>query len=346
MVVCALESTCVEEAVGLSSAGVAIASPLAGRVRAVGPTTSVVPALAGVADDKLRDSFAECARITRERARNFYHGLRLTPEPRRGAIYSIYTWMRAADDLADEPTPSSDRRVQLADFKQMTERLLAGEAPASTDPAWAAAFAATCASYPIDPIIFAEMLEGLEEDLDHPGYPDDAALARYCYRVAGTAGLACLWIWGLKPGADAAKARDLALHRGQAFQRTNILRDFAQDFDEVPSRRYVPEAALKAHNLTAEDVRNWTDHTRCTALVAEQARITREHYTASAELESMIDPACAPTLWAMTRIYGGLLELIEQDPSRIAGDKRIRLAGAKKASIALGAALWARVGRW
>jgi 15-cis-phytoene synthase len=330
----------------LSSAGVAIASPLAGRVRAVGPTTGVVPTLAGVAEARLRESFAECARITRERARNFYHGLRLTPEPRRGAIYSIYTWMRAADDLADEPTPSVERRVKLAEFRAMTERLLAGEAPAAHEPEWAAAFAATCASYPIDPIIFAEMLEGLEEDLDHPGYANDAALAQYCYRVAGTAGLACLWIWGLKEGVDAAKARELALHRGQAFQRTNILRDFAQDFDETPSRRYIPAAALAAHDMTAEDLRAWRDDARCTALVLEQVKITRDHYAASGELETMIDPACAPTLWAMTRIYSGLLDLIEQEPSRIAGDKRIRLAGAKKASIALGAALWAKVGRW
>ncbi len=190
------------------------------------------------------------------------------------------------------------------------------------------------------------MLEGLEEDLEHPGYPNDEALARYCYRVAGTAGLACLWIWGLKEGADVARASELALHRGQAFQRTNILRDFAQDFDEKPARIYIPEDALAAHGLTADDLRNWRDDARCTALMKDQIRVTRGHYEASSDLESMIDPTCAPTLWAMTRIYSGLLDLIEQEPSRIAGDKRIRLAGAKKASIALGAALWAKVGRW
>ncbi len=330
----------------MSSAGVAIPTPLTRRERVVGPTATVVPALPGVEDSRLRDAFAECARITRDRARNFYHGLRLTPEPRRGAIYSIYTWMRAADDLADEPTPAAQRRDKLAEFRATTERLLAGEAPKADEPEWLAAFAATCASYPIDPIIFTEMLEGLEEDLEHLGYPSDDALALYCYRVAGTAGLACLWIWGLKEGVDAARARDLALHRGQAFQRTNILRDFAQDFDEKPARIYIPADCLATHGITADDLRNWRDDARCTALMREQVRITRAHYAASSELESMIDPTCAPTLWAMTRIYSGLLDLIEQDPSRIAGDKRIRLAGAKKASIALGAALWAKVGRW
>lgn len=327
----------------MSSATVAIPQELSRR--AVGPTTSVVPTLRGVAEANLRASYEECARITRHRARNFYHGLRLTPEPRRGAIYSIYTWMRAADDLADKPVPREQRRASLAEFKLTTERCLAGQVPAD-GAAWWAAFGATCASYPIDPVIFAEMLEGLEEDLDSAGYADDAALSRYCYRVAGTAGLACLWIWGLRADADVQKAHDLALRRGQAFQRTNILRDFAQDFDETPSRVYIPAAALAAHGLTARGLRDWADEGKCAALIREQAAITRAHYAASAELESMIDPACAPTLWAMTRIYSGLLDLIEREPSRIAGGKRIRLAGAKKASIALGAALWAKVGRW
>ena len=312
----------------------------------VGPTTSVVPALPGIEDARLRHSFETCARITRERARNFYHGLRLTPDPRRGAIYSIYTWMRAADDLADEHKPLDERRRNLAEFRGLTERCLGGEAPGADMDAWWPAFAATCASYPIDPIIFSEMLDGLESDLDHDTYPDDDALSLYCYRVAGTAGLACLWIWGLREGADAAKARELALRRGQAFQRTNILRDFAQDFDETPSRVYIPASALGANRLTGEDLRLWRDDGRCTRLVLDQCRIAREHYDASADLESMIDPACAPTLWAMTRIYAGILTLIEREPSRIAGERRVRLAGAKKVSIALGAALWAKVGRW
>jgi len=318
----------------------------ASTARPVGPTASVVPALAGVDEGQLRRSFEECARITRARARNFYYGLRLTPEPRRGAIYSIYTWMRSADDLADEQTPVDERRRKLEDFRAMTERCLAGEAPAAEAAPWWAAFAATAASYPIDPSIFWEMLEGLEGDLEAAGYQDDEALSQYCYRVAGTAGLACLWIWGLREGADAEKARELALHRGQAFQRTNILRDFAQDFDETPSRVYVPASSLVTAGVNAADVRHWRDDAKCSALVVEQCRVTREHYAASEGLEAMIDPACSPTLWAMTRIYSGILSLIEQEPCRIAGHRRIRLAGAHKATIALGAALWAKVGRW
>lgn len=309
-------------------------------------TSAVAPRLPGIDAAALDAAYAECARITQTRARNFFYGLRLTPEPRRSAIYSIYTWMRAADDEADAPEPASVRRERLSLFRARTERIIAGAVPSASDPAWWTAFAATMASYPIDPVICRDMLDGLDEDLESTGYATDEALGRYCYRVAGTAGLACLWIWGLREGADPEKARTLALRRGQAFQRTNILRDFAQDFDEVPSRVYLPKESFTRHGVTPAQVRAWNDPTCSEALIREHATITRGHYTASAELESMIDPACSPTLWAMTRIYSGLLDLIEADPGRIAGQKRIRLAGAKKASIALSAAIWARVGRW
>ena len=309
-------------------------------------TGAVVPRLSGVNESALDAAYAECARITQTRARNFFYGLRLTPEPRRSAIYSIYTWMRAADDEADAPEPASVRRDRLALFRARTERIIGGQVPASADPAWWTAFAATMASYPIDPQICCDMLDGLDEDLESNGYADDAALGRYCYRVAGTAGLACLWIWGLREGADPAKAREFALRRGQAFQRTNILRDFAEDFDESPRRVYLPREAFTRHGITPEDVRAWSKPEACTAFISEQAKLTREHYTASAELESMIDPTCRATLWAMTRIYSGLLSVIEAEPARIVSEKRIRLAGAKKASIALSAAIWARVGRW
>src|SRR5262249_32889183 len=104
--------------------------------------------------EPLRQAYAECARTVRDRARNFYHGLRLTPEPRRSAIYSIYAWMRAADDLADAPVSAPERRRMLAEFRARTERVLRGDQPGADAPRFWPAFGTTTASYPIDPAIF------------------------------------------------------------------------------------------------------------------------------------------------------------------------------------------------
>jgi len=310
------------------------------------PTTyEAIATLAGVPGDSLVAAYAQSALVVRTRARNFYYGLRLTPEPRRSAIYSIYAWMRAADDIADSRAPIDDRRAMLRTFAEHTEAMLHGVAPGGEEPLWIA-LGATIASFRVPSNVFRDMIAGLEDDLAARPVLTDTDLDRYCYRVASTAGLACLAIWGLRPGVDADEAEKLAVHRGQAFQRTNILRDFAQDFDDEPSRVYIPAAAFTRHGLSPAELRAWRSPERCRALLAEQAAAARGHYHASAALESMVSADCAPTLWAMTRIYSGLLEIIESDPGRIVSAQRVRLSGPGKAAIAIRAAWGARRGWW
>lgn len=300
--------------------------------------------------DAIAAAYTHCAEVVRTRARNFYHGLRLTPEPRRSAIYSIYAWMREGDDAVDADVPAAERRAALERFRESTERLLQGKLVAESEessPTWLA-LAATLAAYPVESQILRDMIAGLEEDLVDTAYRTDDDLARYCYRVAGTAGLACVAIWGYRrdvTNAQAQRGHELSLRLGQAFQRTNILRDFAEDFDASPRRVYVPLEAFERHGIMPQQLREWGEPARCAALVSEQSRIARDYYGAGSELESMIDQSCRPTLWAMTRIYSSILAIIESDPSRIVSGKRIRLSGTRKIGIALRAAASARLAR-
>lgn len=323
-------------------------TPVSGGALAVELTTAspvVVPALPGVDQSSLAAAYEECAALTRARARNFYYGLRLTPEPRRSALYSIYAWMRHADDCVDTAGTVEHRRAALWRYRAMTEMVLSGEMP-DEDPArfWLA-FAATVRSYPFDPSIIRDMLGGLEEDLDHEWYRTEQELWHYCYQVASTVGLACVTIWGTRPGADPTVVKDLAIRRGQAFQRTNILRDFVEDFDSKPRRVYLPREAFDAAGLTPEDLRRWTRASACEKFIRDQAARVRAEYEASKGLEALVDPACAPTLWAMTQIYSGILERIEERPDRIV-TSRVRLSSARKGWIALRAALKGRSGNW
>ncbi len=301
------------------------------------------------------ESLAACRAITRREARNFYYGLALTPEPRRSAVFSIYAWMRAADDVVDRPAPVETRRADLEAFAARTRAALDGGGEAEQNEAtpngqshelfWPA-FAWTIARFGIDRAHLDDMLAGLREDLDHAGYATRSELDRYCYRVASTVGQVCVAIWGLRAGADAESARGLAIDRGRAFQLTNILRDIAQDFDDLPRRVYIPQELLEKHGLTAIALRRWSDAPACTALVRELAGDARALYERSSPLESLIDPACAPALWGMTRIYRGLLDLIEADPAAVVGTKRLRLSSTRKGLIALSAMVRARAGGW
>lgn len=296
----------------------------------------------------LARAYDECARIVRRRARNFYYGLRLTPEPKRSAIYAVYAWMRRADDEADAEGDARCRLERLRAFVATTERMLAGGnlGGAEGDPVWLA-FGETVRRYDIDHACLRDMLAGLETDLVSEGAVrvvqvcatrDD--LSRYCYRVASTVGLVCLRVWGLAGGASEEEARRLAVIRGRAFQLTNILRDYAQDFDR--GRVYLPTEDFRASGLCPSELRAWSSPERCEAMVRGIAAWAREEYGASSPLDRMIDPSCVAALRAMTSIYSGLLRVIERDPARIAGRSRIRLQAIHKAGIALRAWLDSR----
>ncbi len=298
----------------------------------------------------LASEYDACRAITKRRARNFYYGLRLTPEPRRSALFAIYAWMRKGDDIADDESNPDRRSERLAEFRARTQQLLSDDPPAlddlrhraaSSSAMWAA-FAHTLQAFPIDPKDIRLMLRGLEQDAEFESPETEAELDKYCARVASTVGRVCVAIWGVRPGVDPREASELATARGLAFQHTNILRDFAEDYDA--GRVYLPVDAFRHAELTPGALRDWTDPRRCAEFVRDRVRRATAHYEQSARLDELIDPACSPALWAMTRIYQGLLERIRRRPSSIAGPRRIRLHSFSKASIAVRALLRARAG--
>ena len=306
---------------------------------------------------RLERSFARCREVTKDRARNFYYGLRLTPEPKRSAIYAIYSWMRDGDDRVDNATSPAAAAAELQRFAHLTSELLAGNHTADPELSggyWPA-FAHTVARYSIERPIIDAMLAGLAEDLAPAAYPTDAELEGYCYRVASTAGLSCLRIWGLRADllADAATrestiaiADTKAIARGKAFQLTNILRDIAEDFDASPTRCYLPAAALARHRITAGELRSWSKPASAMGLLDEYIDKARHFYDASAGLEDLVEPDCAGSLWGMTRIYRGLLDLIATDPARVVRGPRARLSTTAKASIALTAFVRSKSNYW
>ncbi len=297
--------------------------------------------------DEHAAAYAWCRDVARTRARNFYYGLCLTPEPRRSAVYAVYAWMRIGDDLVDDAGDDDAKREALAAFRAATANVLDGmsaeEQPIGAPEMWAA-FADTVRAFGVEARDIDAMLAGLGEDLDHAGYDTLDDLQRYCARVASSVGRVCVTIWGLRDGMSMEDAVRLADRRGVAFQLTNILRDFAEDFDD--GRVYLPRESLERAGITPGQLRRWDEPAACERLVNEVAAAARSDFEASAPLEAMIDPACAPTLWAMTRIYAGLLEKIEDRPARIVGEARIRLQSLHKAGIAVRALARSKRGRW
>ncbi len=279
-------------------------------------------------NQSLEQALEHCRQITRRQARNFYYGLKLTPEPKRSALYAIYAWMRRIDDIVDDAGKDfDDLRERVGEFRVKTEKAIAGN-PLNDDPIWIS-LADVVARFDLEPEHFHSMIEGQLDDLTTRHYESFEELRQYCYRVASVVGLICIQIWG----CDNLDGKELAIQRGIAFQLTNIIRDFREDFEM--GRVYMPAEDFSRHDLTPEELRAWSKPDACARLIQQQITRAEEFYQSSQPLDAMIHPSCFPALGAMTAIYQGTLEKIRREPSRIAGPARVSLSSLQKSAIAL-----------
>jgi len=276
----------------------------------------------------LAASQAFCAQVTRRAAKNFYYGLRLLPESRRSAMFALYAYMRAIDDIADDGARQSleQRQAQLDVWQAQTHAAIAGDSRLLDGELWPS-FADTVRRYHIPQVLFDEAIAGQRQDLRPVAFETFEELRQYCYRVAGVVGLASIHIWGFD-GAPATEA--LAIDRGLAFQLTNILRDLREDLER--GRVYLPRAELAAAGISAADLAHGCDRSRFEEFMRLQIGRAEDFYRSSADLENHIELSSRPTLIAMTDIYHGILSKIARCPRRVL-TQRISLSLASKLRI-------------
>jgi phytoene synthase len=261
---------------------------------------------------ELRRSQEYCRDLTRKAARNFYFGLKLLAEPRRSAMFALYAYMRLVDDIADDDRPYAQRLADLEAWQHKTQAVLDGHLPeGDPHPLWPA-FLDMVQRYEIPPRVFEAIIAGQQQDLNPERFDTFDELEAYCYRVAGVVGLASIHVWGFE-GGEATEA--LSLHRGTAFQLTNILRDLREDAGR--GRMYLPQEDLARFGVTLDDISHGSGGKRFDEFMRFQIERAESFYRRSAALEQCVDPAGRPTLVAMTRIYHGLLTKIAARPERV-----------------------------
>ena len=158
-------------------------------------------------------SYAECRRVARASASNFYYAFFMLPQAKRDALCALYAFMRLVDDVSDTVGSAADKQRGLARWRAALDDAAAGEV--SGHPILPA-FADTIERFHIPPRYFHDLISGAEMDLTVGEYATFDRLREYCYRVAGTVGLTCLHVFGF----DDPHAPDLAEKLGIAFQLT------------------------------------------------------------------------------------------------------------------------------
>ena len=237
----------------------------------------------------------------RARKSSFYLAMRLMPASQRQAMFEIYSFCRAVDDIADEGgSPPEVALARLERWRADLAALYAGRAPERL-----ADLAAAVARFKMDPSDFLAVIDGMEMDVRRTigvGDTDWATLDLYCDRVASAVGRLSAPVFGMAHDEGVA----LAHHLGRALQLTNILRDLDEDADI--DRLYLPGEALRAAGVPAGTARAVVDDPRVVAACAQVAERVRGHF---AEAQTILDrtPArVARTPRIMGEAYGYIFE--------------------------------------
>jgi presqualene diphosphate synthase len=173
----------------------------------------------------------------------FYTAMRILPRIRREAIFEIYAFCRAVDDVADRQAPRAERLAELKSWRSDVDALYRGMPPMRLK-----GLTGAVTTFELDKKDMLAIIEGMEMDVGEDiRAPDFAMLDLYCDRVASAVGRLCVKVFGM----GGTEGEELAHHLGRALQLTNILRDL--DEDAAIGRLYLPREALDDAGIAMRD---------------------------------------------------------------------------------------------
>jgi phytoene synthase len=215
------------------------------------------------------DGALDARAVLRRHGRTFAFASHLLGAVHADRAATLYAFCRYVDDLADyAPDPDTARAALAA-----VSRALAKGRP--DGPATAAMLALQAETQmPMAPAL--ALVAGVASDLEPVRMPDEAALVRYAWSVAGTVGLMMCPVLDVHDPRAAPFAVDL----GIAMQLTNIARDVGDD--ARLGRRYLP--ANWVGDLAPADIAAPNDHQQATLREGTRRTLAlAERYYASGE---------------------------------------------------------------
>lgn len=160
----------------------------------------------------------------------------------RNAIYSIYGYVRLADEIVDS-FHDYDKGKLLNRLK--LETTIALEEKISLNPILQS-FQETVHKYRIDNGLITHFLHSMEMDLNQVDYNSDL-YNEYIFGSAEVVGLMCLQVFTGGGKLQYEELKPYARKLGSAFQKINFLRDLKEDY-HVLGRTYFPNVDLRVFN--------------------------------------------------------------------------------------------------
>jgi phytoene/squalene synthetase len=177
--------------------------------------------------------------ITQLYSTSFSMGIKLLDKNIHDAIFSIYGFVRVADEIVDtfHDYPKSE---MLQEFKEETYKAL--DRKISVNPILHA-FQMVVNKYSINRNLIDKFLLSMEQDLNDIQY-SSACYKEYIVGSAEVVGLMCLKVFVNGDNDLYSKLEESARKLGAAFQKINFLRDVKADYQDL-GRTYFPGVDLE-----------------------------------------------------------------------------------------------------
>jgi phytoene synthase len=227
------------------------------------------------------------------RGSSFYTAMRIMPQRQRDAMYAIYAFCRAVDDIADSLEPAPARLEALKVWRQDINALYTGTVSPKVQD-----LADAVKHFGLRQDDLLAVIAGMEMDVRGPiQAPDFATLYFYCDRVACAVGRLCVRVMGLGEQDGVQLSHNLGL----ALQLTNILRDL--DEDAAMNRLYLPVELLAEANIYSRTPAEVLAHPAIGQVCANLADEALTYFRMADDIMNRSDRKAVRTARVMSQAY-------------------------------------------
>ncbi|NQY00600.1 MAG: phytoene/squalene synthase family protein [Flavobacteriaceae bacterium] len=194
-------------------------------------------------------SFETSRNVTKKYSTSFSMAVKMLSPSIRSAIYSIYGFVRFADEIVDT-FHQYDKDQLLNDFENEYDKAL--KHGISLNPILNS-FQQTVRKYNITDDMVRAFLKSMRADLTKSVYHTREEYKEYIYGSADVVGLMCLKVFVNGDEDKYNELKEAAMRLGSAFQKVNFLRDLKDDY-ELLNRSYFPNVDLSSLNPKSKTI--------------------------------------------------------------------------------------------
>jgi len=251
--------------------------------------------------------------VTKSYSTSFSLAVNMLSPSIRDAIYSIYGFVRFADEIVDS-FHDYEKEYLIDDFEK--EYYKAMELGISLNPILNS-FQHTVKEYNITDDLVQAFLKSMKMDLIKSNYQTQAEYIDYIYGSADVVGLMCLKVFVSGKEHKYEQLKNEAMRLGSAFQKVNFLRDLKDD-NLILNRTYFP--GINLNNFTEDS------KTQIIQEIEEDFRIAYQGIV-KLPIEAKFG------VYTAYVYYKKLLKKLKNTPYYEIGNSRIRVSNYTKAGL-------------